>query len=293
MPSRITNRDPGAMILSPSYREFFWLLVRRDLKVRYAGSTLGGLWNLIHPLMMIAVYMTIFSSFLGHRYGTGEVVPHYGGLDYGVHLCAGLIPWLLFSDVLMRSVNVMIENNNFLKKVSFPPIVLFASVYFNALLINGAGFLCFLGILTALGKTPPLAALAGLAVMALLGLVAVGLGLILAGLNVFFRDTFQIVTVVMQFLFWFNPIVYQREPFLNQLSAGGTVDLSKRIVSFLLLINPFERFITACQWLMGYKVVVNPPTVLDWAIVLLLPPAMLLLGRSLFRRMLPDIRDCL
>src|SRR5690606_21937702 len=110
---------------------FFWLLVRRDLKVRYAGSSLGAFWNLVHPLMMIAIYMTIFSSIMGERIG-GARGPgiDYGELNYGVHLCAGMIPWLLFSDVLMRSLNVLSENGNFLKKVSFPPIALFTSVFF-------------------------------------------------------------------------------------------------------------------------------------------------------------------
>ena len=281
------------MIFSPSYREFFWLLVRRDLKVRYAGSTLGALWNLIHPLMMIAIYMTIFSSIMSDKWDTHSAAPYYGGLKYGVHLCAGLIPWLLFSDVLMRSVNVLVENSNFLQKVSFPPIVLFGSVFFNAMLVNGTGFLCFLGILALLGKAPPLAALGGLVIMALLGLVAMGLGLILAGLNIFFRDTLQIVTIAMQFLFWFNPIVYPREKFMHHDLAAGASMVSEKLASMLLFLNPFERFITASQWLMGNQIVQDPPQTLDWLIIVLLPVICLGAGLYFFRRMLPDIRDCL
>lgn len=281
------------MLISPSFREFFWLLVRRDLKVRYAGSTLGGLWNLIHPLMMIAVYMIIFSSIMSDRNTPGASVLYYGGLQYAVHLCAGLIPWLLFSDVLMRSIGVLIENSNFLKKVSFPPIVLFASVLFNSLLINGTGYLCFLGILALIGKTPPPQALGGLLVMGLLGVVALGLGLILAGLNVFFRDTLQIVTVAMQFLFWFNPIVYPRDKFLSPALAGASVPLYTKIGAFFLRLNPFERFITATQWLMGNGVVTEPPNLLAWIIIALFPLLCLAAGLYLFRRMLPDIRDCI
>lgn len=280
------------MIFHPSYREFFWLLVRRDLKVRYAGSTLGGLWNLIHPLMMIAVYMTIFSSIMRQKLGIGEQTHYYGELEYGVHLCAGLIPWLMFSDVLMRSVSVLIDNNNFLQKVSFPPIVLFASVFFNALLINGTGFLSFLAILALLGKAPPILALAGLGVMFLLGLVGLGLGLVLAGMHVFFRDTLQIVTIGMQFLFWFNPIVYSREMFLHP-TAEGQAMVTKKIGFWLLTLNPFERFITATQWLMDHGVVQDTPSPLDWVIIGVLPVLCLAAGLYLFRRMLPDIRDCL
>jgi lipopolysaccharide transport system permease protein len=227
------------------------------------------------------------------KYGAGVAAPYYGELEYGVHLCAGLIPWILFSDVLMRSASVLIDNSNFLQKVSFPPTILFASVFFNSLLINGTGYLCFLGILVLLGKAPPLVALAGLGVMFLMGVLAMGLGLILAGLNVFFRDTLQVITVAMQFLFWFNPIVYPRERFLNPDLTAGPITVFEQLGAALLRLNPFERFITATQWLMGNGIVKSAPTALDWLIVLGLPVLCLGAGLALFRRMLPDIRDCL
>jgi lipopolysaccharide transport system permease protein len=274
--------------------EFFWLFVRRDLSLRYAGSILGALWNLIHPLVMIGIYILIFSSLMQSRLGgpaAGWV--DYGGLAYGVHLCAGLIPWLLFSDVLTRSVGLLIENGHFLKKVAFPPVVLFAALLFNGLIIYGVGWLGFLGLLAVVGHVPPPSALGGLAVMALLGVTAMGLGLALAGLNVFLRDTAQMLTVAMQVLFWLNPIVYFKELIRAFDPATPVAELSwlERLGRWLLAINPFERFISASQWLVGQAP--HAPAWPDWLVVLVFPPLCLAIGYALFRRMLPEVRDCL
>jgi lipopolysaccharide transport system permease protein len=274
------------------HRDFFWLLVRRDLKVRYAGSTLGGLWNLIHPLMMIAIYMIIFSSIMRDRMGAGAAGARYGEMSYGVHLVAGLIPWLLFADVLMRSMTALIDNGNFLKKVSFPPIVLFTSLFFNALLIHGTAWLVFVAILFALGKAVPIAALAGgLPILILLGLCGIGLGLILSGLNVFFRDTAQFITIFMQLLFWFNPIVYPRHVVTRPDKSVDELEFYERIGRWLITLNPFERFITGSQRLFG--LVDTPPNLIDWTILFGFPLLCLAAGLLLFRRMLPDVRDCL
>lgn len=282
----------GRMSFFSQHGEFFWLLVRRDLKVRYAGSTLGGLWNLIHPLMMIAIYMIIFSSIMKSRMDAGS---RYGGMSYGVHLVAGLIPWLLFSDVVMRSMNVLVDNGNFLKKVSFPPIVLFTSLLFNALIIQGTAWIVFVGLLALFGHAVPAAALAGgLALLVLLGLCGMGLGLILAGLNVFFRDTAQVITIFLQLLFWFNPIVYPLQAVTKPEKSVAELEFYEVLGRWLLALNPFERFISGSQRLLGLiDPVQHPLTAVDWAILFGFPALCLAAGLLLFRRMLPDVRDCL
>jgi lipopolysaccharide transport system permease protein len=293
MAASATATPPALRHSSAAFGSFFWLLVRRDLKIRYAGSTLGALWNLIHPLMLIAIYMTIFSSLMPSRGPVAQGLHDYGALNYGVHLCAGLIPWLLFSDILMRSTGLLIEIGNFLQKVSFPPLVLFWSLFFNAFLIQGIGFIAFIGVLLALGYTVPPLAFAGLGIMLLFGITAMGLGLILAGINVFFRDAAQVLNVVMQLLFWFNPIVYDKNLVFSEkaLPPGEHLQGLQHIGQNLMALNPFERFITASQSLFG--VVSTPPTTLDWWIIALTPLLSLGFGLYFFRRMLPDVRDCL
>ena len=128
--------------------------------------------------------------------------------------------------------------------------------------------------------------------MALFGLVGMGLGLILSGLNVFFRDTVQFLAVVMQVLFWFNPIVYFKDIVFGD-HPDHPLMLLERLGRVLLVLNPFERFISANQWLFGYELGQHAPGRIDWLIIILFPAVCLLAGRRLFRRMLSDIRDCL
>ena len=270
-----------------AFSEYFWPLVQRDLKVRYAGSALGALWNIIHPLVMILIYLTIFGSIMSDPNNQGR----YLGLTYGVNLCTGMIAWLLFSETLMRSVGVLIDNSNFLKKVSFPPLVLHASIFFNAFLVYGLAFLIFLLALVLMGQPVPLQALAGLAIIFWLGLAGAGLGMLLSGMNVFFRDTSQFVAVAMQLLFWFNPIVYPRTRFFKPDTAWDELRPLAKIGYALLRLNPIERYISAAQYCVGASV--SAPSAGDWLLLVLFTPACLGIGFFLFRRMLPDARDCL
>jgi lipopolysaccharide transport system permease protein len=110
---------------------------------------------------------------------------------------------------------------------------------------------------------------------------------------VFFRDTVQILTVVMQLLFWFNPIVYPKERFFSLTHSADGLAVFQRIGRILLSLNPFERFISVTQWLFGHGVVKIAPTPMDWGIIIFFPIVCLLAGLFFFRRTLPEIRDCL
>lgn len=255
--------------------EFFWLLVRRDLRFRYAGSTLGGLWNLIHPIVMIVIYVVIFSSLIPGRLGA-EAGPRV----YIVHLCTGMLVWLVFAEVLNRSAATLIDNSNFLQKVSFPPLVLHASILFNVVLIYGAGLVVVWLLLLITGEPPPVSSFGALGVMALAGAAACGMGMILSALNVFFRDTAQIVSILLQVGFWLNPIVYPKS--LIESSPLGDW-------SGLLALNPTVHFVSLAQSLFG------DPTAAPWrfspVVVLVFPIICLVAGIAIFRRLLPDVRD--
>jgi lipopolysaccharide transport system permease protein len=277
--------------MSKANWEFFWLLLRRDLSVRYAGSMLGCAWNLIHPLMLILIYMTIFSSIMINRLAPGDSPVHFGDLAYGAHLCAGLIPWLLFSDILMRSTGTLIENSQFLRRISFPPVILLLTVFINAFMIHACGFLCFCLVLVLLGINLPVSALGGLGIMFLLAVCALGISFLLAVLNVFFRDISQILTVILQLLFWFNPIVYVREILLLPDHFQGTIGAAKKIGATVMYFNPIERFISSIQGLVG--VVDYHPTTTDLSIIFLFPFACLAAGLFVFQKTLPEVRDAI
>jgi len=270
----ISRPGPAGRTRAAQAWDLLWVLVRRDLKARYAGSALGGLWNLIHPVVMILVYMVVFSALITNRIAGGS--PR----DYAVHLCSGMLVWLVFAETVSRSAAVLIDNAHFLRKVSFPPLVLFASVLINVLLVYGFGFGVFYALLAATGSAPPGLAAAALVLMAWLGVGAAGMGMIVAALHVFFRDTAQIVAVALQIGFWLNPIVYPKS--LVEDSALGRW-------SAWLAWNPVERFISTAQRLMGSPEASAWP--LAGPILVLFPLICLSLGLIVFHRLLPDIRD--
>lgn len=251
-------------------RDFFWLLVRRDLKVRYAGSTLGALWNLIHPVVMILIYMVIFSSLIS---GRGEAGQSSG--SYVVHLCSGMLVWLVFAEVLSRTVSTLVDNGNFLQKISFPPLILHASIIFNVLFIYIVGLAALWIILIIIGLPPPLTAIGVVPIMVLLAAGAGGLGMILSTLHVFFRDTAQVVIILLQIGFWLNPIVYPKSLLGDR--------------SSLLSLNPVEHFVSTAQALFGTESA--QPWEYAPAVIVIFPILSLIAGLVFFRRMLPEVRD--
>lgn len=185
------------------YRGFVLGSVQREFQSRYRNSLLGALWTIINPLAMIIVYTVIFSRLMQARLPGVD-----NDLGYGIYLCAGLLTWGLFAEILGRGQAVFLEHSNLLKKLSFPRICLPLVVVLNALLNFAIIFGLFLGFLVVTGNFPGWVVLGMLPVLLVQVVFAVGLGIILGVLNVFFRDVGQMTGIVLQFWFWFTPIIY-------------------------------------------------------------------------------------
>lgn len=184
--------------------------VYRDFKARFAGSILGITWNILHPLVMILIYVIIFSQVM--RAKLPGLPSKYG---YSVYLCAAIIPWGLFMETFQRYTNLFFEHSNLIKKVSFPREILHVSALITAsinFLISFTIFMFFLSILHVTGAhRVEITLYRMLILVAALGLQQVfslGLGLAFSVLNVFFRDVGQLVGITTQLWFWFTPIVY-------------------------------------------------------------------------------------
>jgi len=203
------------------YGTFLRLLVVRDLRLRYAGSLLGSFWNVINPLIMVGIYILVFGQVMTNMKVNGPAVEKMGGLsrlDYATHLCAGIIPWLLFSEILARSGTILLENANFLRKLAFPAEILPISVFINAMLLHSISAVFLVGLLVGFGQPMGANAALYLLVMLGMGLTALGLGMIVAVVNVYLRDFAHIVAITLQFLFWMLPILWYREdmgPFIR------------------------------------------------------------------------------
>ncbi|MEP9319311.1 ABC transporter permease [Pseudomonas sp. LABIM340] len=211
------------------YRGFIAGSVRREFESRYRGSLLGAAWTVLNPLAMIVVYTVIFSEVMRARLpGVDDK------LAYSVFLCSGLLTWGLFSEVVSRCLTMFLDNANLLKKLSFPriclPVISACSSLINFAIIFGL----FCGFLLITGRLPGIALLAFPLLVGLQLLFAMGLGMMLGLLNVFFRDVGQIFGIALQFWFWFTPIVYPLSILPEQI---------RRLVQ----LNPLSALIEAYQ----------------------------------------------
>jgi lipopolysaccharide transport system permease protein len=254
------------------YRGFILGSVQREFQSKYRNSLFGAAWTVLNPLAMIVVYTVIFSQVMGSRLaGAGADQPY----AYSIYLCAGVLTWGLFAEITGRSQSVFIENANLIKKLQFPRICLPLIVVLNA----GVNFAIIFGLFTvfllASGNFPGWPYLALLPVLALAILFAIGLGMILGVLNVFFRDVGQFFTILLQFWFWFTPIVYP----LATLPAA---------VRGWLAWNPMAAVINACQTILVHGQ--WPHWASLWPVTLL-GLACCALGLRLFRKRAGEMVD--
>ena len=180
----------------------------RDLKVRYQGTVLSYVWWIARPL---ALGMVLFFA-LGRVLrldveGSDVFVP-----NYGVFLLAGLFPWFWFSGAVQQSASAIVANGGLLKKVRFPRLILpLSAVFFNTVqflltLPILAVFVLFAGIDPDITWAVGIPLLLGLQLLMLMGL-----GMLVAALNVFFRDLGPLIEVVLLLMFYTSGVIFPLE----------------------------------------------------------------------------------
>ena len=205
-------------------------LVRKDLKVKYQGSTLGFFWSLANPLLLFAVYTFVF-----------QVVFKSGIPAFGVYLMSGLLIWSAFQNSVSYASGSVVANAGLVKKVRFPlPVLPLSSVGFAAVHFVLQIGLLFV-VMLAIGYddysflSPRLLLLVPAMVVTVT--FALGLSFLTAALNVRYRDTAHLVEVSMIAWFWLNPIVY---------ASGLAVD---KLGSYYLwyFVNPMAGVVATFQ----------------------------------------------
>lgn len=264
---------PGLPMLKAlwAYRSFVWSSVLREFHGKYRESLLGAFWSVANPLAMIVIYTVVFGQLMGSKLVGHEQTP----FAFSIYLCAGVITWGLFGEMLGRLNNVFLEHGNLIKKSNFPRICLPAIVAASALVNFGIVFGLYLGFLAVIGHWPGWTLLAVLPLLALQVLFTLGLGIFLGTLNVFFRDVGQLTGIVLQFWFWLTPIVYVFE----SLPEG---------VRKLLQYNPLQPLIIAYQTIFLNQ---RPPDFVSLAPLAALTVFFLLLGARFFLSRVGELVD--
>jgi len=253
-----------------AYRGFILGSVKREFQMKYRNSMLGAAWTVIQPLSMIIVYTVIFSQIMQAKLPGVENV-----FGYSIYLCAGIITWGLFAEIVSRSQTVFIENANLLKKLSFPRLCLPVMLTLSAMVNFAIIFSIFLIFLILTNSFPGWIILAMIPVLILQILFAAGLGMVIGVLNVFFRDVGQLFSVILQFWFWLTPIIYP-------------IDILPAVVQSYMQYNPMYPIMAAYQRVMVQNVMPDWSSLLP---ILLIASLLCIWGFRLFRKHNGDMVD--
>jgi lipopolysaccharide transport system permease protein len=254
------------------YRNFISGSIKNKLAAHFSRSILGGFWVILHPLVQVAIYALILSAVLASKLPGIE-----GKFAYAVYLCAGMLAWNLFSDIISQSLNIFIENGNLLKKIYFPkitlPLIMIGTCVVNNLIL----FFAIVVVFSVLGHDLSIYLLLYPLIMLVVVIFALGLGLILGILNVFVRDIGQVTPIILQIGFWFTPIVYP-------------VSIVPEELRLWLQFNPMYHIVSAYQSILVY---LNAPNIQVLVYLVLFSLLMFVFGFNLFRKAQAEIVDVL
>lgn len=237
---------PGMLRECWEFRGFILASVKRDFVSRYLGAKLGFFWAVAQPLAMILIYTLVFAQIM-----KPALPGHESQFAYSIYLCAGIVTWQLFSDLFNRSVGIFVHNAGLLKKVNIPKLALPIIVALSGLSNFAVILVLFLAFLAAIGAFPTGSILAIIPVLLLVVAFALGLGVFLGTINVFYRDVEQGVSMLLQFWFWLTPIVYPGRTLPGGLSSilswnpmtaivgfAQTIFLEDRVPDWSMLVYP-------------------------------------------------------
>ena len=185
------------------FRSYIWGSVRREFNLRFRGSVLGASLVFITPAIQIAIYALVFGSLLKGRL-PGNDSPY----AYPIYLCAGLLLWNLFAEIVQRSQNVYLENANLIKKTRFPLSALAVVNGMSCAVTWGLSSALLVVFLLAFSLWPGVWVWLSVPVAFCVVLLALALGRCLSLLQVFFRDFSVFTPLALQSLFWCSPLVY-------------------------------------------------------------------------------------
>ncbi len=243
------------------YRSLLTELILRNIKTRYKRSVLGVTWTMLNPLLTMVVLSIVFSHLFGFS------LPRYP-----VYLLSGLLIWNFFSQSTVASINELVWSSSLLKRI-YVPRSSFAVAAVGTGLVNMCLALVPLGIIMLVTRSPLRPALLFLPIALILaGMFALGVGLALSALAVFFADVVDMYQIVLVAWMYLTPIFYP-------------VEILAPEVRWLLYLNPMYYFLETFRAPIYLGKLPAPEMVIGAVTAAI---CMLLLGGWLFRRKSDD-----
>jgi lipopolysaccharide transport system permease protein len=181
------------------YRELIYILVWRDVKVRYKQTLLGAGWAMFQPLATMLIFTAVFSY-------AGKI--DSDGLPYPVFLYTGLLPWFYVSQALSRSATSLVGEAPLIGKVYFPRLILPLSATISPLLDLLLAFVAFVGLMVWFGLMPTWRVITVPLFVAVAFLIALSGGHWLSAMNVKYRDVGHVIPMFIQLWMFASPIIY-------------------------------------------------------------------------------------
>jgi lipopolysaccharide transport system permease protein len=181
------------------YRELLYILIWRDIKVRYKQTAIGAAWAVIQPFFAMVVFSLIF--------GRLAKIPSEG-LPYPIFAYSALLPWQFFAKALTEASTSLVVNERVITKVYFPRLLVPTAVVLAGLLDFGIAFLILLGMMVFYGITPSWFILFIPLFLLLAIITALGVSFWLSALDVEYRDVRYTLPFLTQLWFFATPVVY-------------------------------------------------------------------------------------
>ena len=219
-----------------SSRELLRAFTARELRTRYKGSTLGWVWALVRPLVMLLVYGLAVGVFLG----AGRTTP-----QFMIFIYCGLLAWGLFSTIVMGSINAVTANGTLLSRASFPRLLLPLSILAAAMVDFGLQASVLLVAYAIFRDLPAPEALLWLPpALVLLVVFALALGLIFAAANVYVRDVGFLIDISLQVGFWLTPVLYSYGQVVRGAEEFG---IAGDLATGVYMLNPMANVVLGFQ----------------------------------------------
>jgi ABC-type polysaccharide/polyol phosphate export permease len=224
------------------YRELVQNLMVRDLKVRYRNSVLGFLWSLLNPLAQVFIITLVF-----------KFVIRIGFDNYSAYVLAGFLPWTFFQMAVLDASQSLILHGPLLKKVYIPREAVPISIVLSNLVHFGLALLVLFLYMAVIGIPFTWKLLLLPPVIIFHFLLTMGVGLLVACLNVFYEDIKYLMTVVLNLMYYMVPVLYVLEQLASIPPRFPWLYAHREAVMMLYQLNPLAVWITA------YRRILLPP----------------------------------
>lgn len=251
-----------------------WSLAQMEFKVRYFGSALGYLWQLVRPLMLFGVLYVVFTEFVDFNAG----VKYFPAV-----LLSSIVMYQFFADATASAVTSVLDRENLVRKIQFPRIVVPLATVLNSFfnLITNLGAVAVFIIAT--GVRPNWTWIGFPFLLLLLITLAVGGAMLLSALYVRFRDVRPIWDVILQLLFYGSPILYAIEVIPNATARE------------VVMCNPLATILVQSRhWLIDPTAPSAPQAIGGWGLMMIpigISAVLCVLGFYLFAREAPRIAE--